>query len=72
MSVMLNSMQLLAETNSTKALAYSNVAETALRQLVAVEDEVFLGRFVYESAIDSSVHEVGWATCWGLRAMPCF
>ena len=55
---MLNSLQLLSASDPATALTYSRAAEAALNQLVAVEDEVFLGRFVYESAIDSSVHEV--------------
>ena len=64
MSVMLSMLQVLRETNASKAAIHSNATEAALRDLLTVEEEVFLGRFVYQSAIDSSAHEVCCCHVW--------
>lgn len=58
MSSMLASMQYLSSTNTTAALVHSNTAHLVLEQLVSVEDEMFVGRSVYHSAISSNAHEV--------------
>jgi hypothetical protein len=58
MSVLLASMEYLTSENATTAETFSDTAHDTLTNLVAVEDEMFVGRSVYHSAISSSVNEV--------------